>query len=99
MSIFAGFIFFILLILLFVLILVLSFVARFWSIIKILFGKNKQNERWNMYTGNNYTFHNQQNRQEETNKNRKTTISGDPKRRNSTIDKDEGEYVDFEEIP
>lgn len=70
----------------FFLVILASVIFRFWGIIRQFMGKGKP-------SSNGFGGFYQQNTQ-----NVKPTISGKVKPRNSEIDKNEGEYVDFEEI-
>lgn len=84
----------------FFLVTILSVVFRFWGFFHQLSGKGQQQQ-------NNQGWYNpnQQNGSQGTSGNTnqssssRQTVSGSPKPRNSEIDKNEGEYVDFEEIP
>lgn len=85
-KIFLGLILFVLL---FVIILGIFLILRFGSFFRLLFGKKEQNNYDSVYRGRNSN---------DNNKSDEPTISGQPKPRNSEFDKNEGEYVDFEEI-
>lgn len=104
-----GFVTFILGIIFFCIILVLLFVmvvvSRFWNIFRILFGKKPNNNTFyqNFFYNQQRDFRNRGNSNSsfggnDNAKSSKQTISGQPKQRTSNINKNEGEYVDFEEI-
>lgn len=76
-------------VLLFVIIVGIYLILRFGSFFRMLFGKKGRNKYDSVYRGGNTR---------ESNKSDEPTISGQPKPRSSEFDKNEGEYVDFEEI-
>lgn len=98
----------------FILMIALSAAFSFWNIFRQVTGKgnkqpfgqqnNSQNQWYNNSGQQNnsqnqwYNNSSQQNAQQNTSSTQ-STVSGKPKPRNSVIDKNEGEYVDFEEIP
>ena len=92
MGIFGYFISIIMFVVLFFLIVAFVLCLKFWNIIvALLGGKNTKN---NIRTVNTDAFF----RQYTNEAKKKTIITGTPKPRNSPFEKDEGEYVDFEEI-
>lgn len=94
MGIFGYFISIIMFVVLFFFIVAFVLCLKFWNIISALLGgKNTKNNR---RTVNTDAFFRQYTNEENTKK--KPTITGTPKPRNSPFEKDEGEYVDFEEI-
>lgn len=97
-----GIIFFVVI---FVLLFVLVIVSRFWNIFRILLGKkpNKNTSYQDFFYNQQRDFQSRKNNNSPFggNNDAKTpnqTISGKPKQRTSNVDKNEGEYVDFEEI-
>ena len=101
-TIILGIIFFFII---FVLLFVLVIVSRFWNIFRILFGKKPNNNTFhqNFFYNQQRDFQNRGNRKspfggDNNAKPSNQTISGQPKQRTSNVDKNEGEYVDFEEI-
>lgn len=96
----------------FILMIALSAAFSFWNVFRQITGKGKQpfgqqnnsQNQWynpsghqNDSQGQWYNPSGQQNSQHTSST--QSTVSGKPKPRNSAIDKNEGEYVDFEEIP
>ena len=65
-------------------------ILRFGSFLRMLFGKKGRKVYDSVYRGGNTR---------DNTKSDEPTISGQPKPRNSEFDKNEGEYVDFEELP
>lgn len=114
MSILGFLFFIIIFILLFVLVFVAAVFFRAWNFIRALMGKEPLQPKSGFYTqfGNGQQNYGQQNfnqqnygqqgYRQQANAGQpeqpRTTISGTVKPRNSEIDKNEGEYVDFEEI-
>lgn len=74
----------------FVIVVGIFIILRFGSFLRMLFGKKGQNGYDSVYRGGNTR---------DNTKSDEPTISGQPKPRNSEFDKNEGEYVDFEELP
>ena len=96
----------ILFVVIFVLMMILSVVFRFWGFFRQLtgntngqqqrsqqnqwYGQQSQQDEW--YKGGNFSSSGSSVPTGES-------VSGQPKPRNSVIDKNEGDYVDFEELP
>lgn len=100
MFILKFFFIFILIAVLFVVIFVGSLIFRMWDTIRVLMGKEpRRPSQFNPYTGQwtNAGEQQQSSAQQSSSQSTQTKISGG-KPRNSTIDKNEGEYVDFEVI-
>lgn len=98
MFILKFFFIFILIILLFVAVFVFSIAFRMWDAIRVMMGKEPRRSSFNAYT-NQWANAQEQSTTQDTSSSQstQTKISGG-KPRNSTIDKNEGEYVDFEVI-
>lgn len=84
----------------FILMIALSAAFSFWNIFRQITGKGNKQPFGQQNNSQNQWYNNsgQQNSQQNTSSTQ-STVSGKPKPRNSVIDKNEGEYVDFEEIP
>lgn len=84
----------------FILMIALSAAFSFWNIFRQITGKGNKQPFGQQNNSQNQWYNNsgQQNAQQNTSSTQ-STVSGKPKPRNSVIDKNEGEYVDFEEIP
>lgn len=84
----------------FILMIALSAAFSFWNIFRQITGKGNKQPFGQQNNSQNQWYNNsgQQNSQQHTSSTQ-STVSGKPKPRNSVIDKNEGEYVDFEEIP
>lgn len=89
MSIISFLLFFVIAILLFVVVFVLSFVLRAWYTVRSFFGKGNTRKTNNPYGG--------QWEEPQGKDDSKPYITGG-KPRSSEIDKNEGEYVDYEVI-
>lgn len=114
MSIFGLLFFVIIFILLFIIAFVAVFFFGIWNFIRRLMGKEPQKfgngfyhtqfgngQQWGNYNGqqNSQQWGNNGGQKENTQAKSSTpTISGTVKPRTSKIDKNEGEYVDFEEV-
>lgn len=87
---------------LFIAIPALILVFRFFGLFRQLTGKgdNRQNGQSNPFGQQGGQWYNPNGQQQSQGSSASgSTVSGGPKPRNSEIDKNEGEYVEFEEIP
>lgn len=86
MVILSFFFYIILFFVLFVLVTVGVLIFRFWNVIRMVFGGQQ--------SAGTYARREQQS----TTGTDRTSVGGEPQQRTSPFDKNEGEYVDFEEI-